>query len=117
MDGGGLVTKSCLTLATPWTVPHQAPLPIGFSRKEVFFKYKYFRVCMCVCVGFPGGTSSKESACQPSVRDTGLIPGWGRSPGGNGNWLQYSRLESPMDRGAWQAAVHRVAKNQTQPSV
>ena len=48
------------------------------------------------------------------VRDLGLIPGLGRSPGGgNGNPLQYSRLENPMDRGAWQATVHRVTKNQT----
>ena len=119
MDGGGLATKSCLTLATPWTVALQAPLPIGFSRKD-FFKYKYVCVCVCVCVcsiGVPGGTSTKESACQPNVRDTGLIPGWGRSPGGNGNWLQYSCLESPMDRRAWRAGVHSIAKNQTQLSV
>ena len=43
--------------------------------------------------------------------DTGLIPGSGRSPGeGNGNSLQYSCLENPMDRGAWQATVHRGGK-------
>ena len=48
------------------------------------------------------------------LRDRGLIPGSGRSPGGgNGNPLQYSCLENPMDRGAWQAIVHGVAKNQT----
>ena len=47
--------------------------------------------------------------------DTGLIPGSGRSPGGGiGNPLQYSFLENPMDRGAWQAIVHGVAKSQTQ---
>ena len=46
------------------------------------------------------------------IRDTGLIPGSGRSPGeGNGNILQYSCLENPMDRGAWQ--VHRVAELDT----
>ena len=46
--------------------------------------------------------------------DVGLIPGLGRSPGrGNGNPFQYSCLETPMDRGAWQALVHRVTKNQT----
>ena len=46
------------------------------------------------------------------VRDTGLIPGWGKSPGGShGNPLQYSCLENPMDRGAWWATVHRVAKS------
>ena len=47
--------------------------------------------------------------------DMGSIPGPGRSPGeGNGSPLQYFRLENPMDRGAWQAIVHRVAKSQTQ---
>ena len=46
--------------------------------------------------------------------DVGSIPGSGRLPGGgNGNPLQYSCLENPMDRGAWQAMVHRVAKGQT----
>ena len=46
--------------------------------------------------------------------DLGLIPGLGRCPGeGNGNPLQYCCLENPMDRGAWQAAVHGVAKSRT----
>ena len=49
------------------------------------------------------------------VKDSDLISGWGKSPGGgNGNPLQYSCLENPMDRGAWQATVRRVAKSQTQ---
>ena len=48
------------------------------------------------------------------IRDTGSIPVLGRSPGeGNGNPLQYSYMESPVDRGAHRATVHRVAKNQT----
>ena len=48
------------------------------------------------------------------VRDIGLISGWGRSPGGgNGNLLQYSCLENPIDRGVWQATVHRVTQSQT----
>ena len=48
-------------------------------------------------------------------RDVGSIPGSGRSPGeGYGNPLQYSCPENPMDRGIWQATVHRVAKSQTQ---
>ena len=48
------------------------------------------------------------------VRDAGLIPGWGRSPrGGNGNPLQLSCLENPMDRGAWQATIHRVTESDT----
>ena len=47
----------------------------------------------------------------------GLIPGSVRSPRvGNGNLLQYSYLENPMDRGAWQSTVHRFAKSQTQLS-
>ena len=49
--------------------------------------------------------------------DLGSIPRWGRSHGeGNGNPLQYSCLENPMDRGAWWATVHRVAKSQTRLS-
>ena len=44
------------------------------------------------------------------IRDAGSIPGLGRSPGGYGNPLQYSCLENPMDRGAWRAIVHGVAK-------
>ena len=66
-------------------------------------------------LGFPGGSESKESACNAG--DPGSIPGLGRSPGeGNDNLLQYSCLENPMDRGAGQAAVHGVAKSQTRLS-
>ena len=51
-------------------------------------------------VVIPGGSDSKVSVYN--VRDLGLIPGWGRFPGeGNGNPLQYSWLENPMDGGAW----------------
>jgi len=57
----------------------------------------------------------KTSACN--ARDLGSIPGLGRSPAeGNGNPLQYSCLENPMDGGAWWAAVHGVAKSQTRLS-
>ena len=57
------------------------------------------------------GSVGKESAC--SAGNLGLIPGFGRSPGGgHGNPLKYSCLENPMDRGAWQATVHGVAKSQ-----
>ena len=56
-----------------------------------------------------------QSAC--SVGGQGLIPGLGRCPGeGNGNPLQYSCLENPMDEGAWQATVHEIAKSRTQLS-
>ena len=59
--------------------------------------------------GFPHSSVGKESVCKAG--DPGSIPGLGRSPGeGNGNPLQYSCLENPMDRGAWQATVHGVAR-------
>ena len=49
------------------------------------------------------------------IRNIGSIPGWGRFlRGGNDNTLQYSCLENPMNRGAWQPIVHRVAKRQAQ---
>ena len=49
-----------------------------------------------------------------NIRDVGSIPGSGRSPeGGNGNPRQHSCLENPMDRGAWQATIHRVTKRRT----
>ena len=49
------------------------------------------------------------------ISDAGSIPGLGRSPGGgHGNSLQYSSLENPVDRGAWQATVHSVTKSKTQ---
>ena len=58
-------------------------------------------------MGFPRGSEVKVSACNAG--DLGLNPGLGRSPGeGNGNPLQYSCLENPMDRGASWATVHRV---------
>ena len=61
-------------------------------------------------LGFPGGSEGKESACN--VGNPGLIPELGRTPGEeNGNPLQYSCLENPMDRGAWRATVHGVAKS------
>ena len=61
---------------------------------------------------FPASSNGKESAYNAG--DLGLIPGSERSPGeGNGNALQYSRLENPMDRGAWWATVYTAAKSQT----
>ena len=61
------------------------------------------------CLGFLHSSVGKEAACNAG--DPGSIPGSGRSPGeGNGNPLQYSCLENPMDRGVWQATVHGVAR-------
>ena len=66
-------------------------------------------------VGFPGGSDGKASVYN--VGDPGSIPGLGRSPGeGNGNPLQDYCLENPMDRGAWQATAHGVAKSWTRLS-
>ena len=63
----------------------------------------------------PGGSEVKVSACNTG--DPGSIPGLGRSPGeGNGNPLQDSCLENPMDREAWWATVHGVTKSRTQLS-
>ena len=63
-------------------------------------------------MGFPDGLNGKESSCNAG--DLDLIPGLGRSTGeGNDNPLQYSCLENPMDRRAWQAIVCRVAKSWT----
>ena len=64
-------------------------------------------------IGLLCGSAGKESTCN--VGDLGSFPALGRSPGeGKGYPLQYSCLENPMDRGAWWATVHRVAKSQTQ---
>ena len=70
--------------------------------------------------GFPGGISGNllPKNLPASVRDlrdtTSLIPGWGRSPGGeHGNPLKYSCLENPIDRGVWWATVHRITQKWT----
>jgi len=68
---------------------------------------------MCIHISspweFPGSSVGKESAC--SAGDPSLIPGLGRSlEERHGNPLQHSCLENPMDRGAWQATVHQVAR-------
>ena len=73
-----------------------------------------FRI-FCSPPGFSGGTVVKNPPANAG--DTGLIPGSGGSPGGgNGNPLQYSCLGNPVDRGAWRAAVHEVAKSRAQLS-
>ena len=75
--------------------------------KNVIQNYLYIKIHE----GFPGGSDGKESA---AMWDTQVRSESGRSPGeGNGNPLQYSCLENLMDRGAWQATVHGVAKSWT----
>ena len=70
-------------------------------------------------LGFPDGSAGEESTCKAGdIGDACLGPGLGRPSGrGNGNLLQYSCLERPMDRGAWQATVQRVTKSQTRLSI
>ena len=77
-------------------------------------RYSGFSFCLGPCKLY-GGSDSKESNCHAG--DSGLIPGWGRSPGeGNGYQSQYSCLENPMDRWAWWATDLGVTKSQTQLS-
>ena len=73
------------------------------------FSTKYRRL------NFPGGSVVKNlPASKGDVGDTGSVLPTGRSPGeGDGNLLQYSCLENPRDRGAWQTTVHEVTKSQT----
>ena len=81
-------------------------------------------VCVSMCAilkllniikGFPGGPVVKNPCANAEdAGDLGSVPGLGRLPReGNCNPLQYSCLENPMDRGGWQATVHRVTKSQT----
>ena len=70
---------------------------------------------MLKCKGFPGASVVRNP--PDNVGDTGSIPRSEGSPGeGNGNPLQYSCMEIPMNKGAWQATVHGIAKSQTQLS-
>ena len=72
-----------------------------YSKSEsVIHVCMYVYIYIYIHIGFPGGSEVKASACN--VGDLGSIPGSGRSPGeGNGNPLQYSCLENPMEGGAW----------------
>ena len=81
--------------------------PVGTMLSLINFHVSYTRPF--------GGSDSKESACKAG--NLGSIPGLGRSSGeGNGYPLQYSCLENPMNRGAWQNTVHGAAKSQTRLS-
>ena len=70
---------------------------------------------MHTCKGFPDGAGDKESPAKAGdIRDTGLIPGLGRSPAvGNGNSLQYSCPKNSRDRGVWWATVDGTAESWT----
>ena len=80
---------------------------IIMEHEKTFVGNDMFITLTVLTMGFPGGSEGKASACNGG--DLGSIPGSGRSPGeGNGNPLQYSCLENPMDGGAWWATVHGV---------
>ena len=80
---------------------------------EAKLNLSYFILMPLVTImGFPGDSAGKESACNAG--DLGSILGWGRPPGkGNGYPLHYSCLKNSMNRGAWWATVHGVAKSWT----
>ena len=98
------IQLSINTVPTGW-------LPRCLSGKEL--------ACRFICVqGLPSGTQPEQDtslvAQEGDAGDLGSIPGLGSSPGGgNGNPLQYSCLENPMDRRAWRAPVHGAAKSWT----
>ena len=84
--------------------------PFKNQQKVPYLKYNREFPGGPVLENFPGGTSGKELACQcRRLRDMGSIPGSGRSPEeGNGNPLQYSCLENPMDKGVQSTTSQRV---------
>ena len=100
MEKGKATHSSVLAWRIPWTVY----IVHGVAESQTQLSDFHFHVYI------HGGSDGKESVS--SAGDSGSISGWGRSPrGGNVNPLQYSCLEDPMDRGAWQATVHGVAES------
>ena len=87
------------------------------GQRILFALVYYWRLVKLAALHLGGASQVVLVAKNPpanagDIRDSGSIPGFGRSPReGHGNPLQYSCLENPMDRGAWQAAVHRVTKS------
>ena len=91
---------------------------VGVQQILIFvgdMRFDIFDYNILLCIGFPGGTSGKESTCLCRRHEMqGLILVFGRFPGGgNGNLFQYFCLGNPMDRGACWATVHRATKNRT----
>ena len=90
-------TLMCLALKKRFLGPHPSLLFFEAQEDPYFSVLCVYTLCLIIKRGFLHSSVGKESAC--SAGDLGSIPEWGR----NGNPLQYSCLENPMDRGAWQA--------------
>ena len=103
-------------LATPWTAAYQAPPSMGFFQARVleWGAIDFSNIYACIWASQVALLVKNQSANAGDLRDLGLIPGLKRSSGGaHGNSLQYSCLENPTDREAWQTIVHRVAESDT----
>ena len=106
--------SNILAWRIPWTDKLGRLQSMESQRVKHDWATNGFNFFFFVCVysdmwGFPHSSVGKESACDSGY--LGSIPGLGRSPGErNGNPLQYSCLENPMSRGAWQATVHGVTR-------
>ena len=97
-------SKSVMPFLSCFSALDLFPYPL-----EVFAVLSFICTALRSALGFPGVLDSERSAFNAG--DPDLIPGSGRSPGeGNGNPLHYSCLKNPVDRGAWQATVHGIAK-------
>ena len=105
--------SSILAWRIPWT---EEPGRLKSIALQSWTQLKRFSPQACnLYKGFSGGSVVKTPPANTgNTGDLDLIPGWGRSPGvGNGNSIQYSCLGNPMDRGAWWAIVHGLAKSKT----
>ena len=94
-------------------MPITVPMVMGSYRYTHVQNYQYVTFMWASASQSPLVVNN-TSANAGDTSDMGSIPGLRRSPGGgNGNLLQYSCLENPMDRGVWQTTVHRITKSQT----
>ena len=120
----GCVLSHVWPLATSWTVAHQAPLSMGFSRQEYWSGFPFPSPGSWVLSNFVYLWTCSQNRTQLYVGDLLYKANWtwsdlqSSASGGEGNGtpLQYSCLENPMDGGAWWAAVHGVAKSRTRLS-
>ena len=100
----------------PWSLGHLSSVSLYLHKDSLLSVY------LCLSVSLSSYNRASQAALvvknppahAGDIRDVGSVPGLGRSPGGgHGNPLQCSCLQSPMDRGAWQATIHSIAMSQT----